>query len=98
LEEDPVRGEAIAEVGSSLVMSAITGVCTFGGFAFADYAFLPLHSSLKAVAMILLLFGAVNLPLFIIWTRLTAHEVAAWAASSTADRMMKNVGGVAGPG
>jgi hypothetical protein len=81
-----MSGAAIAEVGSSLVMSAMTGFCTFVGFAFADFAFLPLHGNLKAAAMVLLLFGAVNLPLFIIWTRLTAHEVAELAASSSGKR------------
>jgi len=82
-----MRGEAIAEVGSSLIMSATTGFCTVGGFAFADFAFLPLHWNLKAAAMVLVLFGAVNLPLFIIWTRLTAHEVAEWATGFSGERV-----------
>ena len=74
-----MRGEAIAEIGASLIIVAITGLYTFVGFVLAGYVFLALQPSLKASGMILLLFGIVNLPIFIMWSRQTANEIAMWA-------------------
>ena len=76
-----MRGDGIAEIGGSLLIAAITGLYTFGGFALAGYAFLAFHPSLKASGIILLLFGIVNLPIFVMWSRQTANEIALWADS-----------------
>ena len=69
-------GKCIVEVGGSLLMAVITGVCAFGGLAFADYALLALQPNLNAAAAILFLFGLVNLPLFVLWSHQTANEIA----------------------
>ena len=71
--------EAIAEVGGSLIIAATTGLYAFGGLALSGYASLAFHPSLKASGMILLLFDIVNLPLFVMWSRQAANEIATWA-------------------
>jgi hypothetical protein len=73
--------EAIAEIGGSLIIAAITGLNTVGEFALAGYAFLAFHPSLKASGIILLLFGIVNLPIFVMWSRQAANEIATWSDS-----------------
>jgi hypothetical protein len=59
----------------------ITGLCGFGGLAFADYALLAFRPSLNAAGAILLLFGLVNLPLCVLWSQQTATEFALLAAT-----------------
>jgi hypothetical protein len=77
------RAEMIAELGGSVIITAITGIYTFGGLALAGYIFLTLHSSPNALGMIPLLFSVVNLPLFIIWGRETIHEISTRADSNS---------------
>ena len=67
--------KSIVEVGSSMVMAMVTGLCAFGGLAFADYAFLPLQTRLSGASAVLLVFGLVNLPLFALWSHQTAIEL-----------------------
>lgn len=82
-----MRAEMIAELGGSVIITAITGVYTFGGLALAGYSFLALHSSPNALGVIPLLFGVVNLPLFIIWSRETIHEIATRNDSTSIERL-----------
>ena len=70
-----MRVEMIAELGGSVIITAITGLYTVGGLVLAGYSFLALRSSPNAWGIIPLLFGVVNLPLFIIWSRETVHEM-----------------------
>lgn len=76
-----MRGAALAEIGGSLIIATLTGLYTFGGLASAGYAFLAFDPSLKALGTILLLFGIVNLPIFVMWSRQMADEIAMWAGS-----------------
>jgi hypothetical protein len=85
--ECAMRADMIAELGGSLIITAITGLYTFGGLALAGYSFLALHSSPNALAMIALLFGVVNLPLFIIWSRETVHEITTRDDSTSIERV-----------
>jgi hypothetical protein len=78
---DAMRAEAIAELGGSLIIAAITGMYTFGGLAMATYAFLAFDSSTKAIGLIPLLFGVVNFPIFVNWSRQTAVETVILAGS-----------------
>jgi hypothetical protein len=73
--ECAMRAEMIAELGGSVIITVITGLYTAGGLALAGYFFLAFHPSLNALGTISLLFGVVNLPLFIIWSRETVHEI-----------------------
>jgi hypothetical protein len=70
-----MRGEAIVEIAGSLIIVMLTGLYAFGGLALAAYAFLALHPVMKVLGLILLLFGIVNLPIFVMWSRETAHEL-----------------------
>jgi hypothetical protein len=76
-----MRGEAIVEIAGSLIIAALTGLCAFGGLAFAAYAFVALHPSMKLPGLILLFFGIVNLPIFLLWCRETAREMTKWSHS-----------------
>ena len=76
-----MRGNSVLEVGSSLVLAVITGLYGFGGLALGDYAFLASRPSLPMTWLILLVFGLVNLPLFILCSRETANELALLAAT-----------------
>ena len=67
-----MRRETVAEVGGSLMIAAITGLYTVAGLALAAYAFLAFNPSLKTSGLILLLFGIVNLPIFVMWSVETA--------------------------
>jgi hypothetical protein len=78
-----MRAGMIAELAGSVIITAITGLYTFGGLALAGYSFLSLHSSPNGLGMIPLLFGVVNLPLFIIWSRETVHEITTRADSTS---------------
>ena len=69
-----MRAEMIAEIGGSVIITAMTGIYAFGGLALAGYSLTMLPI---ALGMIPLVFGIVNLPLFIIWTRETVHEITA---------------------
>jgi hypothetical protein len=80
-----MRGEAIAEIGGSLIIATLTGLYAFGGLALAAYAFLALHPVMKVLGLILLLFGIVNLPIFVVWSRETAHDVTSWSDSLVPD-------------
>ena len=75
-----MRAEMIAEIGGSVIITAMTGLYTFGGLALAGYSLnvLPI-----ALGMIPLVFGIVNLPLFIIWSRETVHEITARCDSNS---------------
>jgi hypothetical protein len=75
-----MRAEMIAELGGSVIITAMTGLYTIGGLALACYFFLVLSSALGTIP---LLFGFVNLPLFIIWSRETVHEITTRAASTS---------------
>jgi hypothetical protein len=76
-----MRGNSVLEAGSSLVLAVITGLYGFGGLALGDYAFLASRPSLPVTCLILLVFGLVNLPLFILCSRDTANELASLAAT-----------------
>ncbi len=76
-----MRGEAIAEVVSSLIIATLTGLYTLGIFLAAGFAFFAFHPGMKALALILALLGAMNLPLFAIWCRQAANDFAMWADS-----------------
>jgi len=76
----------IAELGGSVIITVITGLYTVGGLALAGYSFLELPSRPNVLGMIPLLFGAVNLPLFIIWSRETVREITMGAESSSIER------------
>ncbi len=70
-----MRRAAIAEVGGSVVITLITGLYTLGGFGLALYALVGFDPSPRALGVIPLLFGAVNLPLFIGWSREAVREL-----------------------
>ena len=70
-----------------MIITAITGLYTFGGLALAGYSFLAFRSSPNALGTIPLLFGVVNLPLFIIWTRETVHEITTRVDSTSIERV-----------
>jgi ABC-type glycerol-3-phosphate transport system permease component len=84
-EGHAMRGEAIAEVVSSLIIATLTGLYTLGIFLLAGYAFFAFHPGMKALALILALLGVMNLPLFVMWCRQTANEFAMWADSVPAN-------------
>ena len=81
-----MRAEMIAELGGSVIITAITGLYS-GGLALAGYSLLALHSSPNALGMISLLFGIVNLPVFIIWIRETVREISLSADSTTSEQV-----------
>jgi hypothetical protein len=76
-----MRGEAIVEIAGSLIIATLTGLYAFGGLAFAAYAFVALHPVMKSLGLILLFFGIVNLPIFLMWCRETAREITTWSHS-----------------
>ena len=76
-----MRENSVLEAGSSLILAVITGLYGFGGLALGDYAFLASRPSLTVTWLILLVFGLVNLPLFILCSRETANELALLAAT-----------------
>lgn len=80
-----MRGEAIAEIAGSLIIATLTGLYAFGGLVLAAYTFLALHPVMKLLGLILLLFGIVNLPIFVMWCRETASEMTTWSHSLLPD-------------
>ncbi len=78
-----MRAEMIAELGGSVIITTITGLYTAGGLALAGYFFFRFDPGPNALGMISLLFGVVNLPLFIIWSRETVHEMATRAETTS---------------
>ena len=75
----PCEGKRSQKSAGSLIIATLTGLYAFGGLALAAYAFLALHPVMKGLGLILLLFGIVNLPIFVMWSRETAHDVTSWS-------------------
>lgn len=73
-----MRREIVAEIGGSLIIAAITGLYTVGGLALAAYVLLACYPGLKTSGLMLLLFGVVNLPVFVMWSVETAREISLW--------------------
>ena len=77
-----MRAEMIAEIGGSVIITAMTGLYTFGGLALAGYSLTVLPNALGIIPLV---FGIVNLPLFIIWSRETVHEITAQVDSNSVE-------------
>jgi hypothetical protein len=72
-----MRGHAItAEIAGSLMIVLLTGLFTFGGLVFGAYAALDVHPPIQILGLILLLVGVENLPIFLMWCREAAGEMA----------------------
>ena len=70
-----MRQQVIAEIGGSLVIAMLTGLCAFAGLSMAAYGLFAMHPALKTLGLIGLLFGIENMPLFVMWSRQTLHEI-----------------------
>lgn len=79
--------QKFAELGGSMMITAITGLYTVGGLAVAGFCFHVLHSSRTPLGVIPLVFGVVNLPLFVVWARVTVHEFAGGTDSDAIDSL-----------
>lgn len=88
-----MRGQAIVEFAGSLMIASLTGLFAFGGLAFgAYYAALDTHPPIQVLGLILLLVGVENLPIFLMWCRQAASEMA-----SQPDLLMPGSGPTSAP-